>query len=120
VTSRNNPDFGLDIAVDCADHILVTGKATLRTEDGRLNETWTNAEMRTTTTGVRSLFTHQEQRAARQLPPRFTAVNASTGFSSTFPSLPRPSQVHAGHRRQCGFADQKIRKQALALASSSW
>ncbi len=55
VSSRNNPDFPLDIAVDCSDHILVTGKASLRTEDGRINETWSSAELRTNTTGEATL-----------------------------------------------------------------
>lgn len=55
VSSRNNPDFPLDIAVDCLDHILVTGKATFRTEDGRINESWSAAELRTNTTGEATL-----------------------------------------------------------------
>ncbi len=55
VSSRNNPDFPLDIAVDCRDHILVTGQARLRTEDGRIDETWSSAELRTTTTAGATL-----------------------------------------------------------------
>lgn len=51
VSSRKNPDFLNDIAIDCKDHIVLTGKATLRTEDGRIDETWTMAEVRTTATG---------------------------------------------------------------------
>jgi hypothetical protein len=38
VTSRRNPDNHTDIAANCRDRVRLIGQATLRTDDGRLDE----------------------------------------------------------------------------------
>jgi hypothetical protein len=51
VSSRPNPRFTLDIAVECRDHLLLSGTGRLRTADGRLDESWAQAELRSTGNG---------------------------------------------------------------------